>query len=52
MFFLSGKNPDGSWTHRETDISGFDATVKSVCNAIWTDDIKTAFKAFRETQQD
>ena len=42
--YLSGKNPDGSWTHRETDISGFDATVKSVCNAIWTDDIKTAFK--------
>ena len=33
----------GSWS--DTDISGEAANVQAVCNAIWTDEIKTAYKA-------
>ena len=33
----------GSW--EDTDISGEAANVQAVCNAIWTDEIKTAYKA-------
>tara|TARA_B100001564_G_C20532453_1_gene620404 strand:+ start:316 stop:603 length:288 start_codon:yes stop_codon:yes gene_type:complete len=36
----------GSWA--DTDISGESTEVKAICNAIWTDAIKTAF----QTQQD
>tara|TARA_Y100000114_G_scaffold144406_1_gene152948 strand:+ start:726 stop:1046 length:321 start_codon:yes stop_codon:yes gene_type:complete len=28
----------------DTDISGQPAEVQAVCNAVWTDDVKTAFK--------
>lgn len=41
---------DNTWTHTDTDISGEDAKVQAVANAIWTDSIKKAFKAFREAQ--
>ena len=41
---------DSSWTHTETDISGEDASVQAIANAAWTDDVKTAFQAMRETQ--
>ena len=30
----------------ETDISAEPAEIQSVCNAVWTTDIKTAYKAF------
>jgi len=30
----------------DTDISGEGADVQAVCNAVWTDAVKTAFKAF------
>jgi hypothetical protein len=30
----------------DTDITGEDADVQAVCNAVWTDAVKTAFKAF------
>ncbi len=30
----------------ERDISGEDADVKAVCNAVWTDQVKADFKAF------
>ena len=36
----------GSWA--DTDISGESTEVKAICNAIWTDAIKTAY----QTQQD
>jgi len=36
------------WTHTDTDISKEDAKVKSVCNAIWTDDVKAEYKTWRE----
>ena len=41
---------DGKWTHTATDLSGEDASVKAIAEAAWTDDVKTAFKAFQESQ--
>ena len=37
--------------HPDLDISGEPAEVQSVCNAVWTDAIKTAWTEFKETQQ-
>jgi hypothetical protein len=33
----------GSWA--DTDISGESTEVKAICNALWTDAVKTAFQA-------
>ena len=38
-----------TWTHTDTDISGEAAEVQAIANAAWTDDVKTAYKAFRES---
>ena len=38
------------WTHTATDISGEDASVQAIANAAWTDSVKAAYKASRETQ--
>ena len=40
--FTSGKDGD-TWVHSATDISGEDASVQAICNAAWTDDVKTAY---------
>ena len=48
--FISDKDEDGKWTHTATDISGEDASVQAIANAAWTDDVKAAFKTFRESQ--
>ena len=48
--FSSNKDSDGKWTHTATDISGEDATVKAIATAAWTDDVKTAYKTFTESQ--
>jgi len=48
--FNSIKDDDDKWTHTATDISGEDADVKAIATAAWTDDVKTAFKTFRESQ--
>ena len=48
--FTSGKDEDGKWTHTATDISSEDASVQAIANAAWTDDVKTAFKTFMESQ--
>ena len=48
--FSSEKDSDDKWTHTATDISGEDADVKAIATAAWTNDVKTAFKAFRESQ--
>ena len=48
--FKSEKNTDGKWTHTATDISGEDADVKAIATAAWTDDVKTAYKTFTESQ--
>ena len=48
--FQSEKGSDGNWTHTATDISGQDADVKAVCNAVWTNSIKAEYKTWREAQ--
>ena len=47
--FSSSKSGD-TWTHTATDISGEDASVQAIANAAWTDSVKTAYKAYRESQ--
>ena len=34
----------------DDDISGEPAEVQSICNAVWTDAIKTAYTEFKKTQ--
>ena len=48
--FTSSKAEDNSWTHTATDISGEAANVQAIANATWTDDVKTAYKTFTESQ--
>ena len=48
--FQSVKGSDDKWTHTATDISGEDASVQAIANAAWTDDVKTAYKTFVESQ--
>ena len=37
-------------TWGDTDISGEDASVQAVCNALWTAEIKTAFEQHMDAQ--
>jgi hypothetical protein len=39
---------DGTWG--DTDISGEDASVQAVCNAVWTSAVKTAYETFMDNQ--
>ena len=39
---------DGTFTHTDTDISGEPAETQAVCNAVWTDAVKAAWKTFGE----
>ena len=48
--FNSSKDSDDKWTHTATDLSGEDTSVKAIAEAAWTDDVKTAYKTFRESQ--
>ena len=41
---LCDKDADGNFTHTDTDISGESAEIQSICNAVWTDAVKAAFK--------
>jgi hypothetical protein len=50
--FESGKAEDGSWEHKDTDISGEDSWVQGIANAAWTDSVKNAYKAMVEAQQE
>ena len=43
----SVKNGD---TWEDTDISGEDARVQTICNATWTDEVKTAYQEMRDAQ--
>ena len=43
----SVKNGD---TWEDTDISGEDAKVQAICNATWTDEVKTAYQEMRDAQ--
>ena len=44
-YSLSAGTLDGSDNLVDTDISGESAEVQAICNAVWTTDVKTAFKA-------
>ena len=35
----------------DTDISGEDASVQAVCNAVWTDAIKSSYETFVDSQE-
>ena len=39
---------DGTWG--DTDISGEDEAIQAVCNAVWTDAVKTAYEAAMDAQ--
>jgi len=44
-YVLQAGTLDGSDNLVDTDLSGEPAEVSAVCNAVWTDDIKSAWKA-------
>jgi hypothetical protein len=48
--FTSSGNSDDGWTHTATDISGEEASVQAIANAIWTDAVKASYKTWAETQ--
>ena len=37
-------------TWGDTDISGEDAAIQAVCNAVWTNSIKSAYETFIDNQ--
>jgi hypothetical protein len=37
-------------TWGDTDISGEDASVQAVCNAVWTSTVKSAYETFSDAQ--
>lgn len=39
-----------TWTHTATDISGEDASVQAIANAVYTDAVKEAYKTWVENQ--
>ena len=43
---LSCGSLDASDNFVDTDISGEDADVQAICNAVWTTDVKNSYKAF------
>ena len=44
-YALHAGSLDASNNLVDTDISGEPAKVQSICNAVWTDDVKAAWKA-------
>ena len=42
---------DGTFTHTDTDISGEPAETQAVCAAVWTDEVRAAWKTEKETPQ-
>ena len=47
--FTSSVDGD-TWTHTATDISGEDASVQAIANAVYTDAVKEAYKTWAESQ--
>ena len=45
---MSVQNPDDSWTHTDTNVSGESTEVQAVANAVWTDAVKVAARAANE----
>ena len=44
-------NANKKWVHSATDISKEASNVQAICNAVWTKDIKTANKTWKEKQE-
>jgi hypothetical protein len=42
---------DAYWTHSDTDISKESTEVQAIANSVWTDAIKKAYKAHRESTE-
>ena len=43
---------DGNtWTHHDTNISAETSEVQAIANAVWTDSVKAACKAWNEANQ-
>jgi hypothetical protein len=38
--------------HPDQDISSEDAEVQAVCNAVWTDEVKSAWNTFQTSQSE
>ncbi len=50
--FQSNYDDENSqWVHTATDISGEASNVQAICNAVWTTDIKNAYKTWKESQE-
>ena len=47
--FTSSVDGD-TWTHTATDITGEEASVQAIANAVWTDAVKANYKTFVESQ--
>ena len=43
------KKDNGTWG--DTDISGEDASVQAVCNAVWTSAVKSAYETWYDAQE-
>ena len=39
---------NGAW--EDTDISGESSQVQGICNAVWTDEVKTAYQNFMDAK--
>ena len=50
--FDSRMSNDGkkTWTHTETDISGYDSSLQAICNAAWSNAVKEEYKTWRESK--
>ena len=48
---LHCRTKDGD-TWGDTDISGEDAAIQAVCNAVWTDDVKSAYQTATDAHTD
>ena len=48
--FSSLVDADGAWTHTATNISGEEASVQAIANAVWTDAVKASYKTWAENQ--
>tara|TARA_R100001440_G_scaffold72191_1_gene95743 strand:+ start:224 stop:538 length:315 start_codon:yes stop_codon:yes gene_type:complete len=49
--FISEFDADGKWTHTPTDLSKYDAKIKAVAEASWTDDVKELYKTVTESKK-
>lgn len=49
--FATTGNADDGLTHTATDISGEDAAVQAIANAVWTNTVKADYKTWAEQER-